>query len=711
MSFSRIIRVELPEQAEVGKGFLVTMEADGEVPFAQIIVRHADGWEWVVKDDDVVHEARNRCRFTVPPEAYHAGTAYLQVEGCRIRTIESATPQDWIIAHHQLEIRNAATALPQAPSSPAPVFSIPEATLGMSRKPVIYFAIHKHMHQPYYNATDLNYWDREKDEIFGHRVGPYTRFIPAAVQRFIDGGLAHAGISTSWSGSLIEQLNRCAKTGRAYGGFTDWNRELRTIAQAKTAFGNPRVDFTAFGFFHPLMALIPHRDIVGQIEWHRNIIREVFNVETSEILFPPETAFHPHIIPALLEAGVRGVLYDAVHHFRACRHYPHAGPQEGMLPPNPANQVNPAVDDWLQLPDIWGPGMVSPQLLKPCILTYIDHKGQRSEITGIPSERCLGDEDTRSGHGALQYEKILGQLHDHIVKTHTYDPEHPPFFVLHSDGDNHGGGAESYYTWNMARLVKMCQDDSRFQLVSIKDYLRQFPVDPKNVVHLEPGAWASADNGDPQFARWFSRPNQEYSPNLNSWAVLTAFQNIVYSLEDAKENRALINTIKRLLYTAETSCYWAWTGQDIWDYQVTSAANKGIQSVQEVLEKLIQANADTTGPTTFMPWVCPANPGGKDWGPDGLVDAEPDATFRTFVYDISGVKQVVLHYHAPDGSHKQRIAMKDLGSYPSRTNPKAIASQYAAILPAGTGDIRYYVRAVDSLGNVSHGPVGRIYIA
>ena len=29
-------------------------------------------------------------------------------------------------------------------------------------------------------------------------------------------------------------LNRCAETGRAYGGFRDWNRELNAIAQAKT---------------------------------------------------------------------------------------------------------------------------------------------------------------------------------------------------------------------------------------------------------------------------------------------------------------------------------------------------------------------------------------------------------------------------------------------------------------------------------------------
>ncbi|PIE36241.1 glycosyl hydrolase family 57 [candidate division KSB3 bacterium] len=711
MIFNRIVHVGLPDQAEVGKGFIVTMETDGDIPFAQIIVRHADGWEWVVRDDSVVYEEPGRCRFMVPPEAYHSGTAYLQIEGCHSEDIQTATPQEWVIEHHQIEIQEA-SGMPLQPSPPPQdIFTIPEVTLGISRDPVIYFAIHKHMHQPYYDAIDTEYWDGEKEEIFGSRVGPYTRFIPAAVRQYIEGGLAHAGLSTSWSGSLIEQLIMCANTGQAYGGFRDWNFELKAIAQAKTAFGNPRVDFTAFGFFHPLMALIPHRDIVGQIEWHRNIVRGVFETEASDVLFPPETAFHPHMIPALLEAGVRAVIYDSIHHFRSCRNYPYTGAKEGMLPPNVSDQVNPEVDDWMHLRNIWGPSKISPQLLKPCMLSYTDHEGQRSDIIGIPAERYLGNEDARGGYGALLYEQVMGQVYDQIVKTGTYDPEHPPFFVLHSDGDNHGGGAESYYTCNTSRLVQMCQKESRFQLVTIKDYLHQFPVDPDNVVHLEPGSWAGADNGDPQFTKWFSMVEQDYSPDLNSWAVLTAFQNIVYSIEDSREERSLVHQLKRLLYTAETSCYWYWTGQDVWDAQVTNAANKGIQLAHDVLESLVCAKTETTGPTIFIPWVHPANPGGKAWGQGGLTDAAPDATFHTFIYDVSGVKKVIFHYSAADGPQKQQISMENRGSYPSHTNPKAIASLYTAVLPSGTGDIRYYIEAVDQLGNVSFSPVGRIYIA
>lgn len=763
MIFTNIEQVELPQQPRVGEGFTVVMITNGEVPFPQLILRHHDGWERFIKDQQVTYDGDGRYRFQVPPVAYHAGPAYLQIEGCRVADLGMASPQDWIKVYRELQIaedtpaispeeiavarkvpEEVAREVPQAlaipqkvaaaetpqevvvvaapttevtpataePAKPqAELFQKPAVTLQESAQPVIYFGIHKHMHQPYYNATDTEDWDGEKDGIFGQRQGPYSQFIPAAVWQYIKGGLNHAGLSTSWSGSLIEQLHRCADKGRCNGVFHHWHHSLREVAQTQTAFSNPRVDFTAFGFFHPLMPLIPARDIIGQIEWHRRIIRDTFGTEASDILFPPETAFHPHIIPALKKAGVKVVIYDSIHHFRACKDYPYAGPPEGLLPPSLADQENPPVKDWLQLNNIWGPSKISPQLLKPCILYYLDHQGQRHEIIGVPAERYLGNEDARGGYGALQYEMVMGQIYDQICKTNTYDPKHPPFFLLHSDGDNHGGGADSYYNSNTGRLVQMCQQDRRFQLITIKDYLTRFPVDPKNTVHLEPGAWAGADNGDPQFTKWFSWTDKDYSPDLNSWAVLTAFQNIVHSLEDAKQDADLVNALKRLLYTAETSCYWYWTGQEKWDRQVTNAANQGIELAKVAIDKLLKAKNEQTGPTIFVPWVRPANPGGKDWGPGGLVKAAPEATFRTFIHDISGLKKVTLHYSKAGNKTKKRINMENCGPYPSRTNPALIATQYKVQLPAGSGNLRYFIEAIDARNNTSFSPVGRIYIA
>jgi hypothetical protein len=126
---------------------------------------------------------------------------------------------------------------------------------------------------------------------------------------------------------------------------------------------------------------------------------------------------------------------------------------------------------------------------------------------------------------------------------------------------------------------------------------------------------------------------------------------------------------------------------------------------------VFSAKKDVTGPTIFVPWVRPANPGGKDWGQGGLIDAAPNAIVRTFVYDITGINTVTLHYQNVETEKKHQITMKGGGAYPSITNPAVIATQYQATLPAGTGNIRYYVEAEDTQGNTSHSPVGRIFIA
>ena len=57
MIFTTIKHVELPEMATVGTGFTIVFEANGDVPFAQIIVRHDDGWP-VQTLDDVRHRIR-----------------------------------------------------------------------------------------------------------------------------------------------------------------------------------------------------------------------------------------------------------------------------------------------------------------------------------------------------------------------------------------------------------------------------------------------------------------------------------------------------------------------------------------------------------------------------------------------------------------------------------------------------------------------------
>ena len=158
------------------------------------------------------------------------------------------------------------------------------------------------------------------------------------------------------------------------------------------------------------------------------------------------------------------------------------------------------------------------------------------------------------------------------------------------------------------------------------------------------------------------------------------------------------------MLTAETSCYWYWTGQDIWDRQVTEAANAALELGQIELSGL----RDVTGPTIFVPWITPENPGGKAWGQGRLVDAPSEATLHTFVYDISGVKKVLLVIRSPKGEH--RLDMHDLGPYPSRTGARLSAIYYRAKLPSGLGDVRYYIEAEDKRGNKSRSSLERVFL-
>jgi hypothetical protein len=733
--FTKILSTDCPSTLEVGDagvypGFQIRFSADGEIPFPQVILR-ASGRESLLNSDSIQAAAASPQRWDylvevpgveVPGGHGSADRLEVQIEGCRRAEIDQAGGGDWIKVFRTIKLESSAVVPTVAVDSTTAEHAGKTGDEGHSAGPArvqpavagdaevkLYFGIHKHMHQPYYDTTNPDAWDGEKDAIFGSRGGNYTDFVPAAVRQYRDGGLAHAGLSTSWSGTLIEQLERCAELGRCGGRFGHWNAALRAMADVKTVLGNPHVSFSGFGFYHPLMPLIPHRDIVRNIERHRALIRQVFDAEASRVLFPPETAFHVRMIPALREAGIEAVIYDSIHRFRACRDYPYAGIAEGMLPPNPADQVNPPVDDWLQLHNIWAASKISPRLLRPELVGYEDADGAQHSIIGIPAERYIGNEDARGGFGALQYPDVLGQLYQRILETGSFDPKHPPFFLLHSDGDNHGGGADSYYHHNTAGLVEWLQRDRRFELTTAEDYLQRFPPDPERVIHVEPGSWAGADNGDPQFMKWFSRYDQPYSPDLNSWAVLTAFQDRVHALEDSEPGHPALAEAVRLLLTAETSCYWYWTGQSVWDQQVTNAANKALGLIEQAIERCVADRRDQRGPTIFPPWIVPENPGGKRWGQGCLLDAPREAVAHTFIADCSGLARAELVVRGDAG--EQRLAMRNHGPYPSQTGARLSADYLTVDLPVGAGDIRYYIEAEDRAGNVTRGSLERVFLA
>jgi hypothetical protein len=182
--FIKFIKIECPASLRCGKSgqnpaFRVTFTADGEIPFPQIVL-HGQGQQKLVNGKAIrlASKADGEWNYvaSVPAGLLSGGEIAIQVEGCRTADLDAAGGADWI-----KEFRHLRLEAPPKPKQEVRVASVGGAEVK------VYFGIHKHMHQPYYNTTDRNYWDGEKDGIFGSRVGNYTGFIPAAVRQYVPG--------------------------------------------------------------------------------------------------------------------------------------------------------------------------------------------------------------------------------------------------------------------------------------------------------------------------------------------------------------------------------------------------------------------------------------------------------------------------------------------------------------------------------------------
>jgi hypothetical protein len=599
----------------------------------------------------------------------------------------------------------------------------------------IHVAFHWHMHQPIYwpyeTVTETEArgaYSFSLIDVHLNRSGPYTTWPSDAVQLGIDAGLGHLGAQVSLSGSLMENLNVLESEGI---GFSGWKSSWNTMNGNTTSLGNPRIDLVAFGYHHPLMALIDPGNLTLQIQLHEYYLEQNFGTDVpySRGMFPPECALHPAMVPALESAGIEWVLVDNIHLQRACQGYPwNSG--GNLVEPNPAEQLNPDPDDWISLTNLWAPTQVSAGWsYRPHHLEYVDPStGGASRIVAVPAARYMGNEDGRGGFGALLYDEVMSQL-----EPYNTDPDHPLLIVLHHDGDNHGGGSESYYHSNFQNFVDwLVANPTRFVCTTIQDYLDQFPPAADDVIHVEPGSWSGADNGDPEFKKWLGDPAPSgYSPDRNSWSVVTAAENRVLTAEailpassmaDIRDGTG--NATARAwhcMLCGEASDYWYWDGTEMWDSHATRAANLASAEADAV------SGADVVGPTLLLPQREPYNPGGSEWGQSQPSDVE----IWTYAYDLSGLSRIQLNYRE-DADGQNSLSTTDNETYaggpdvgpwqtspmtgewiPSQTDPLPDhqAGRFSAVI-AGLNEVLvdYYVEAEDSLGHVSRSPIQHVWI-
>lgn len=609
-------------------------------------------------------------------------------------------------------------------------------TTDTSKNPKIYIAFLWHMHQPIYmpyeniittansGAYSFNLYD-----VFNQRVGPYTNWPKNAVQIGINAGFGNFGAQVSFSGSLVENLNNIAAANACNGSFNNWKSHWNYITGQKTVRNNPRIDLVGFGYHHPLMGLIDYYDIRKSIQDHRNIFATNFPSYTySKGIFPPENAFSVRMIPALVDEDLEWVLVDNFNFERASAGAP-VGDGTGVKRPNKADILNPNPNDWTGLNGLWCPSPVSAQWAhQPKYVQYIDPgTGTAKKIIAVPASRYLGNEDGRGGFGALNYDEVMSQL-----ESYNTDSSHPILIVLHHDGDNYGGGSEGYYGGNFANFVNwLGSQSSRFVCTTIQDYLEMFPPDVNDIIHVQDGSWVGADSGDPEFKKWNGDPGNynstpNYSPDRNSWGIITAAKNIVQTAQQVNPSSEHTLNAWKFYLNAQTSCYWYWDGTEMWDSHPARACNLAVSAAANVLGG---SYTDLTSPAIYLPQRFPYNPGDVEWDAIGVMAS--DFTIWTYVYDYSGLQSVKLKYRIVDeGVHTATSVVTrtyeggaGVGEWleqtmagvtiPSITNPMPTfkAQEYSAEITGMENVlINYYVEATDNNGNVAKSPIQHVWV-
>lgn len=601
-----------------------------------------------------------------------------------------------------------------------------DTTKKSNSNPPIYIAFLWHMHQPIYWPYESIIQTEQNTrypfsviDIHNQRTGPYTTWPKNAVQKGINANLPHLGAQVSLSGSLIENLNNLEQAGNQ--NFQNWKSNWNYIKNQTTSLGNPRIDLVGFGYFHPLMPLIDYNDIRRQIQKHKQIFAQNFPGSYSRGIFTPENAFSIRIIPALVDEGFQWVLVDNIHFDRACVGYPYST-AGNLVEPNKADVRNPNPNDWVQLNGLWAPTQNSARWGRQThYVEYVNPStGEKKRIIAVPADRYMGNEDGRGGFGALNYEQVMSQL-----EAYNTDPQRPILIVLHHDGDNYGGGSESYYNHNFQNFVNWLQaNPTRFVCTTIEDYLQMFPPDTNDVIHVEDGSWSGADNGDPEFKKWLGDPDSNgYSPDRNSWAVLTAAKNFVETALSTAPNDPRTQSALNYLLVGQSSDYWYWdySLNGIWDSHPTRAANQAITLAQQI------TGVDNTPPTIFSPQRKPYNPGGTEFG----IQQPNNFKVWTYVFDKSGLKSVKLKYrldldgvNSPNSIDNETYAGGDevtdwievemMGiSQPSLTNPQPLfkAKEYSAEISGYTNKlIGYYIEAIDSFNNVARSEIREVWV-
>jgi Domain of unknown function (DUF1926)/Glycosyl hydrolase family 57 len=87
------------------------------------------------------------------------------------------------------------------------------------------------------------------------------------------------------------------------GALLEWLERLEPIALSRLAALRGRTEFIAGAMYHPLLAVTPVADVLGQVKNHKHHLEKLFNI-TPRGMWVPEFAWEPHLPALLTQTGL-----------------------------------------------------------------------------------------------------------------------------------------------------------------------------------------------------------------------------------------------------------------------------------------------------------------------------------------------------------------------------------------------------------------------
>jgi hypothetical protein len=572
------------------------------------------------------------------------------------------------------------------------------------------------------------------------------------------------GAQISYSGCLIENISALASHGK-YGYSPGWEGTFQEARGWTTSGGRPKLDIVVFPFHHALAPLVDSTALRKELQIYKLIYGVSWgdSPPRSRGFFPPELAFSERIIPVLEAEGMAWTFVSNSHISRACQNFPVTFGSGGEMcdPPNRADQTNPAQNDWFseQIDRGCSPTNALPFAYQPHRARFVDPEtGVASSIVIVPVAMVMSWRDGYAQHGTEDLDKIAW----------ANDPARPMLVTMAHDGDNAYGGGYSYYMESVPNFCDAAANQG-YEPTVVSEFLADHPVPGDDWVHVEDGAWVNADGdfGSPQFWNWNWPPvdgagqidiDFGWAEDERNWAVVTAAENRVETAEEIAGDvdiRAIVDPEGRgasdaelswhYLLPALTSGYMYYgTALDM-EVKPTIACNAAVNAADRVIG---QVGEESVAPTIWAPQRHPWNPGGIGFGApwNYLVTNQPrDFRVWTFVYDVSGLAFVELHYRIDEDGYNNprndqnetyaggpevgdwRILAMTERAFPADNvygdpnidffvMPEYIADQYTAhildpdITTSGDVLVDYYVLAVDQLGNEKRSSIEHVYV-